>query len=100
MPLLPVSAVTGVRTADLGLQTTAQNLASSVTEEGRRRRVVRSEQPGGGVTATTAPAPPSPGTPAIEDVVALSQEERALELSVATLRAADRMLGALIDIKA
>jgi len=96
MHLISAIATSGINAAQLGLRTSAHNIANLNTANFRRQEVVATADPAGGVRASvTRAAQPVDATEA--DVVNQLQAKNAFLANLAVFRAHDRMAGVLLD---
>ena len=86
----------GMRAAQAALDTAAHNIANLGTAGFRRQTVAATPLPSGGVTTTLAQAAQA-GDNLEADVVAQLQARGAFVANLQVFRAADRMLGTLLD---
>jgi flagellar hook protein FlgE len=104
-------ALSGLQAAELRLGVSAHNVANALTEGFRPSRVEAREAPEGGVVACAV----APNDPAVEaridgavltgvdlagEMVAQMLASASFRANLATLRAADEMTAALVDVKA
>lgn len=92
-------ALSGMTAAQGSLQVAAHNIANQGTPGFRRQQAVLSADASGGVQASLATAK-APGDSLESDVVGLLQAKNAFLANLAVFRAGDRMMGALLDIRA
>jgi flagellar hook protein FlgE len=81
------------------LATAAHNIANAQTPGFRRQLVQQTAQPEGGVIVSIGQAATA-GDALAEDVVAQMSAAYAFKANVLTLKAQDRMLGSLLDLRA
>lgn len=106
------SALSGLVANQKRVDAAADNIANADTRGYRRWQLQVSEAPGGGVTAATVRADPTPsagganGAEALPSDVDLTEEIPSLNLSrglyranLAVIRTQDEMLGSLLDRK-
>ena len=89
-------ALSGMQAAQSQLQAGADNLANLNTDGYRRRQVVQSADPMGGVLTSTS-ADPQAGSALTTDVLGLIQSKDAFMANLAVFRSSDRLLGSLVD---
>lgn len=101
------TALSGLRAAQLRLDSSAHNVANVQTPDFRRQGVTQSARPGhGGVDArveheATSPPPGAQGFGRLaEDLVGQNISLYSFKANLSTLKAHDRMLGALLDTQA
>jgi flagellar hook-associated protein FlgK len=100
MASLTSIAASGMQAAQQQLQASAHNVANLQTPGFQRHDVQQQARPeGGGVDATTRRSPVA-GTSREADVVNQLAAKNAFVASVAVFRTADRMAGALLDVRA
>jgi flagellar hook protein FlgE len=93
-------AASGMQAAQQQLQASAHNVANLQTPGFGRHEVQQQARPeGNGVDATTRRAPVA-GASLESDVVNQLAAKNAFVASVAAFRTADRMAGALVDVRA
>ena len=99
--------LSGMRAAQMQLDTTAHNVANAQTPGFQRQSVALTAQAGtGGVTARIAQEPPAiegggGGVARLaEDMVAQRMSVYSFSANLRTVETEDRMLGALLDAKA
>jgi flagellar hook protein FlgE len=95
MSSLPAIALSGMSAAQLGLQTSAHNIANLATANFRRQEVVQTADREG-VSASVTQAP-QPGSAIETDLVNLLQSKNAFLANLAVFRASNRVMGSLID---
>lgn len=92
-------ALSGMRAAQVSLDSSAHNVANQSTEKFRRQDVTNKEAAQGGVTTQITKA--STEGPALEtDMVAQLQAKNAFLANLAVFKTSDKMAGALLDTKA
>lgn len=101
------TGMSGMRAAQLRLDTTAHNVANALTPGFQRQVVTQTAQPGlGGVNAQikrepeAASAAGAPFGHLAEDMVEQRMSLYSFEANLRTVETQDRMLGALLDIRA
>ena len=100
MPSLGSIAASGLGAAQLRLDSAAHNVANVNTGNFRRQEVVQTEAPGGtGVQASLRQAD-SPGVALEQEAVDQMAATYAFKANLQTLRTQDRMMGALLDVRA
>jgi flagellar hook-associated protein FlgK len=100
MASLTSIAASGMQAAQQQLQASAHNVANLQTPGFHRHEVQQQARPeGNGVDATTRRAPVA-GASLESDVVNRLAAKNAFVASVAVFRTADRMAGALLDVRA
>lgn len=100
MPSLGSIAASGLGAAQLRLDSAAHNVANVNTGSFRRQEVVQTEAPGGaGVQASLRKAD-TPGVALEQEAVDQMAATYAFKANLQTLRTQDRMMGALLDVKA
>jgi flagellar hook protein FlgE len=99
MSRLASIALSGLNAASTRLATAAHNIANAQTPGFRRQLVQQTAQPKGGVVVSIGSAA-AVGDAVAEDVVAQMSATYAFKANVLTLKAQDRLLGSLLDIKA
>jgi flagellar hook protein FlgE len=99
MSRLASIALSGLNAASTRLATAAHNIANAQTPGFRRQLVQQAAQPEGGVVVSIGSAA-AVGDTLAEDVVAQMSATYAFKANVLTLKAQDRLLGSLLDIKA
>ena len=92
-------ATSGLKAAQVALNTSAHNIANQSTPGFRRQQVVQTPQSDGGVVASTTTAP-AEGVSLERDVVAQLQAKNAFLANLAVFKASDQMAGSLLKIKA
>lgn len=93
--------VSGMQAASLTMGVAAHNIANVQTPGFRRQSVQAQTQPEGGVTVTiSAAASGAEGDSLATDLVAERVALHSFEANLATVRAADAMLGTLLDARA
>ena len=99
--------LSGMRAAQMQLDTTAHNVANAQTPNFRRQAVEQTAQPnGGGVTTAIAQRPEQSNTNGAafghlaEDMVSQKMSVYNFAANLRTVEAEDRMLGSLLDAKA
>jgi len=92
-------ALSGMRAAQVALDTSAHNVANVSTPQFRRQAVIQSEQAGGGVSTTLGKAT-AEGSALETDLVAQLQAKNAFLMNLAVFKTSDKMAGALLDTKA
>jgi flagellar hook-associated protein FlgK len=95
MPSLPAIALSGMSAAQLGLQTSAHNIANLGTANFRRQEVVQTADREG-VSASVTRAE-QPGSAIETDLVNQLRSKNAFLANLAVFRASDRAMGSLID---
>ncbi|GAA4427139.1 flagellar basal body protein [Acidovorax lacteus] len=97
---LITAASSGLQAAQLRLDSAAHNVANVNTGNFRRQEVVQTEAPGGaGVQASLRKAD-TPGVALEQEAVDQMAATYAFKANLQTLRTQDRMMGALLDVKA
>ena len=106
-PSAASAALSGLRTAQLRLDSSAHNVANVQTPDFRRQVVTQTARPdGGGVEARIgreaedATGPGNGFDRLAEDLVEQRQSLYSFKANLSTLQAHDRMLGALLDTQA
>ena len=100
MPSLGSIAASGLGAAQLRLDSAAHNVANVNTGNFRRQEVVQTEAPGGaGVQASLRKAD-TPGVALEQEAVDQMAATYAFKANLQTLRTQDRMMGALLDVRA
>lgn len=92
-------ALSGMRAAQVSLDSTAHNVANRSTEKFRRQEVTNKEAANGSVTTTISESGtegPAPET----DMVAQLQAKNAFLANLAVFKTHDKMAGALLNTKA
>ena len=92
-------ALSGLQAASQQAQASAHNIANSQTPDFRRELVRQNANAEGGVE-TTAVRAAQPGAALEEDVVGQMQARNAYLANLQVFRSADRMAGALLDVRA
>ena len=90
------TALSGLRSAQLGLDVSAGNLANALTPGYHRRELVPSTQPEGGVSATVRRLPEEGGDLAA-DLVGTRMAAYSFKANLEVLQTADHLLGSLLD---
>ncbi len=96
MPSTFAVTVTGLRAAQSALDAAGHNIANLATPGFRRQQVVASSTPEGGVTTSLRQAV-SAGAALEADLVGVLQAKGAFVANLQVFKAADRMLGTLLD---
>lgn len=96
---LPSIAQSGLQAAQTRLGASAQNIANMQTEGFRRDVVSAQASPQGGVVVSLSKAA-QPGPDLTQDVVDQMGAKTAFTANVQVLKAADRMMGSLLDVRA
>jgi flagellar hook-associated protein FlgK len=99
MSSIASTALSGLNAASIRLETAAHNIANAQTPGFRRQVVQQAAQAGGGVAVSVSSAADAAGDTLAEDVVAQMSAARAFEFNVLMLKAQDRMLGGLLDVR-
>jgi flagellar hook protein FlgE len=99
MSLIASISLSGLNAASNQLATAAHNIANAQTPGFRRQLVQQTAQPKGGVIVSIGQAA-NTGDALAEDVVAQMSATYAFKANVLTLKAQDRMLGSLLDLRA
>ena len=89
-------AMSGLRTAQAGLEVSAGNVANALTPGYRRQMLVPAEQAGGGVQATVRRVP-GEGSDLASDIVDTRLATYSFQANLKVLQTADRLLGSLLD---
>jgi flagellar hook protein FlgE len=89
-------ALSGMNAAQIGLQTSAHNLANLSTDGFRRQRVSQNEASAGGVAVSLSRSAGAGHAPEA-DLVGLLVAKNAFLANLAVFRAGDRMMGSLLD---
>jgi flagellar hook-associated protein FlgK len=89
-------ALSGLRTAQRGLDVSAQNVANALTPGYRRLELVPAAQPEGGVTATVRQLL-GEGADLAADLVAQQAAVYSFRANLKVLQTSDRLLGSLLD---
>lgn len=92
-------ALSGMNVSQTALNASAHNIANMNTGGFRRQEVAQSAQTGGGVTTTLATAS-TEGSSLETDVVAQLQAKNSFLSSLSVFKTSDKMVGALLDMKA
>lgn len=93
------TAISGLQTAQLRLNASANNVANAQTD-GYRRDVVRTQpQANGGVQAQVEKLP-EPGSDLAADLVEQKSAAYAFKANVQVIKTADETLGRLLDVRA
>lgn len=109
MPIAHAASIglSGMRAAQLHLNTSAHHIANAQTPNFQRQAVHQTAQPGtGGVQAQTGPAAEAGASPGgdlahlAEDLVAQRMSAHSWAANLRTVQTQDRMLGALLDTQA
>lgn len=95
----PMLALSGMNAAQTRLNAAAHNVANVQTEPFRREQVVQQTQPSGGVSTSLTRAS-NMGAALETDMVDQMQASSSYLANLAVFRTSDRMLGALLDMKA
>lgn len=96
-----VSAIaqSGMQVAQVRLDSAANNVANAQTPGYQRQQVQAQAQPQGGVSATVDKLPQS-GADLAQDMLDQMSAVQAYKANAQVVKAADRMVGALLDAKA
>jgi flagellar hook-associated protein FlgK len=97
MSSIPAIALSGMTAAQLGLRTSAHNIANLNSTDFRRQETVQTSDGTGGVSTSVRQAMQS-GNAMETDVVDQLQAKNAFLANLAVFRANDRMTGSLIDL--
>ena len=92
-------ALSGLNAASSQLATAAHNIANVHTPGSRRQLMQQAAQPDGGVVVSISQAAET-GEALAEDIATQMSATYAFKANVLTLKAQDRMLGSLLDLKA
>lgn len=92
-------ALSGMNASQTALNASAHSIANMNTGGFRRQEVAQSALTGGGVTTTLATAS-TEGSSLETDVVAQLQAKNSFVASLAVFKTSDKMVGALLDMKA
>ncbi len=92
-------ALSGMRAAQVSLDSSAHNVANLNTQRFRRQEVTNQEAANGGVNATISKAS-SEGASLETDMVAQLQAKNAFLANLAVFKTSDKMAGALLSAKA
>lgn len=93
------TALSGMNAASLRLDTSANNVANSLTPGYKRQSTVQQATPGGGVSASVTQAD-SAGESLAEDLVTQIDASTQYTANLKVVQMQDRMLGALLDLRA
>ena len=96
MNSLPSIALSGMQAAQAAMNASAHNVANLQTPEFRRKEVLQTERPGGGVDAEIRRVDEE-GAALETDLVAQLQAKNAFLANLAVFRTADRLAGAVLD---
>lgn len=91
-------ALSGMKAAQTALDTSASNVANAATPGYKRREVVNTQQPDGGVIATVR-ASGQEGASLEADAVSQLQAKNAFLANLAVFKTTNKMSGALLDKK-
>jgi flagellar basal body rod protein FlgG len=92
-------AASGMNVAQTRLNTSAHNIANTVTEGFRRHGVVQAAQSGGGVQATVTQSP-HVGSALETDVVDQLQAKNSFLANLSVFKTSSKMAGVLLNQKA
>jgi flagellar basal body rod protein FlgC len=92
--------LSGLNAASSQLAAAAHNIANAQTPGFRRQLVQQTAQPEGGGVLVSIGQVPTAGDALAEDVVAQMSASYAFKAHVLTLKAQNRMLGSLLDLRA
>lgn len=92
-------AQSGMQVAQRRLDSAANNVANAQTPGYQREQVSARAQPQGGVTATVDKVPAS-GADLAQDMLDQMSAVQSYKANAQVVKAADRMVGALLDAKA
>jgi flagellar hook-associated protein FlgK len=92
-------ALSGMRAAELGLSTSAHNVANANTPSFRRQAVLQEEREGGGVNAGPTRLLVE-GENLAEDLVMQKVAAYSFEANLRVIQTHDRMVGTLLDATA
>ena len=93
------TALSGMNAASLRLDTSAHNIANSMTPGFKRQSTLQEAAPGGGVRASVTQAE-AEGTSLAEDLVTQIDASYQFKANLKVVQTQDRMLGALLDMRA
>ena len=92
-------ALSGMNAAMLHLDTSANNIANSLTQGYRRLSVAQQAAAGGGVTTEVVRADAA-GASMADDIVAQMSASYVFKANLKVLQTEDRVLGSLLDLRA
>jgi flagellar hook protein FlgE len=93
------TALSGMNAASLRLDTSANNVANSLTPGYKRQTTEQQATPGGGV-ATTVTQADAEGESLAEDLVTQIDASYQFKANLKVLQTQDRLLGTLVDLRA
>ena len=93
------TALSGMNAASLRLDTSANNVANSLTPGYQRQATLQQAVPGGGVVATVRQADAESGSMA-EDLVTQIDASVQFKANLKVLQTQNRLLGTLLDLRA
>jgi flagellar hook-associated protein FlgK len=92
-------SVSGMAAAQTRLHTSAHNIANLQTDDFKRQQVKQTAESAGGVSTTLSRAE-KPGNALEADVVAQLQAKNEFLANLSVFKTANKMQGALLDVKA
>jgi len=95
-PLSSIS-LSGMNAAQVGMRTSAHNIANLGTEGFRRQQVLQSASAEGGVSTSLLRAD-APGHSVESDLVGLLQAKNGFLANLAVFRTSHQMMGSLLDV--
>ena len=93
------TALSGLNAASVRLDTSAHNIANTLTPGFRRQTVVQQALPGGGVAASVERAA-APGESLADDLVGQISASLVYKANLKVVQTQDEIMGSLLDVKA
>ena len=93
------TALSGLNAASMRLDTSAHNIANTLTPGFRRQTVVQQALPGGGVAASVERAA-APGASLADDLVGQISASVVYKANLKVVQTQDEIMGSLLDVKA